>query len=184
MQPVSLHDLVSEALAAADPIASAAGVRLEGRVQESATLRADPTGLSRMVANLVTNAIRHTPADGSVIVHGGVLGEAASAPLAVLSVADECGGIPPGDLPRVFDVAWRGCPSRYGGPTEERPIELRRAAGAGLGLAIVKGIVEEHAGRVEVRNEGAGCRFVVTLPAVRSPGQGCSPTTIPSIAIG
>lgn len=183
MQPVSLHDVVSEALAAADPIASAAGVRLDGRVEESATLRADPTGLSRMVANLVMNAIRHTPADGSVIVHGGVLGGAASEPLAVLSVADECGGIPAGDLPRIFDVAWRGGPSRYGDPTEERPAELRGATGAGLGLAIVKGIAEEHAGRVEARNEGAGCRFVVTLPAVRSPGQSCSPTTLPRNAI-
>jgi signal transduction histidine kinase len=181
MQPVSLRDVVSEALAATEPIASAAGVKLEGRVEESATLLADHSGLSRMVANLVMNAIRHTPADGSVIVHGGVLGEAALEALAVLSVSDECGGIPAEDLPRVFDVAWRGSPSRYGGGTEERHAEPRlRATGAGLGLAIVKGIAEEHAGRVEVRNEGAGCRFVVTLPAVRSPGPSCSPTTIPS----
>ena len=125
MQPVSLHDVVSEALAAADPIASSVGVRLGGRVEGSVTLRADPTGLSRMVANLVMNAIRHTPTDGSVTVQGRVVGEASPQAMAVLSVADECGGIRAEDLPRVFDVAWRGRSARNERATADRPAELR-----------------------------------------------------------
>ncbi|MFJ1824470.1 sensor histidine kinase, partial [Streptomyces sp. NPDC088178] len=71
----------------------------------------------------------------------------------VLSVTDGCGGIPEEDLPRVFDMGWRGSHART------------PPAGAGLGLAIVRGIVEAHKGRAEVRNVTGGCRFEVTLPA-------------------
>jgi signal transduction histidine kinase len=72
-----------------------------------------------------------------------------------LAVTDECGGIPDSDLPRVFDVAWRGSHAR----TPEAN------AGSGLGLAIVAGIAEAHRGSVHVDNVGGGCRFLVRLPA-------------------
>ncbi|MFL6060717.1 MAG: sensor histidine kinase, partial [Marmoricola sp.] len=142
LQNVDLGDIVSEAIAGADPVARAAGVRLGGSVEPGAMVNADPAGLSRVVATLVTNAIRHTPADG-----------------VELTVVDACGGIPDEDLHRVFDVAWRGNTAR----TPE--VDQQHGTGAGLGLAIVKGIVEAHDGKVQVTNEFPGCRFLVRLPA-------------------
>jgi signal transduction histidine kinase len=73
-----------------------------------------------------------------------------------VAVSDGCGGIPDGDLERVFDLAWRGSHARTPGPD----------GGAGLGLAIAKGIVEAHHGRITVANTGTGCRFEVHLPLV------------------
>lgn len=155
LQPVSVADLVSEAIAGADPVARAAGVRLGGSVDQDVIVTADPAGLSRVVANLVTNAIRHTPSDGVVSITGQLVEGAVE-----LTVSDGCGGIPADDLPRVFDLAWRGSAART-----PRTGELQ-GTGAGLGLAIVKGIVEAHQGTVQVRNDVAGCRFLVRLPVV------------------
>jgi signal transduction histidine kinase len=77
--------------------------------------------------------------------------------MACVSVADECGGIPPGDLPRVFDVAFRGESARTPDPS----------GGAGLGLSIARGIVEAHSGEIGVRNTGPGCQFLIKLPLAR-----------------
>jgi signal transduction histidine kinase len=154
LQSVDLGDIVSEAIAGADPVARAAGVRLGGMVEPGAMVNADPAGLSRVVANLVTNAIRHTPTDGVVEITGRMVDDAVE-----LSVSDACGGIPDEDLHRVFDVAWRGSSAR----TPE--VDQQHGTGAGLGLAIVKGIVEAHHGVVQVINESPGCRFLVRLPA-------------------
>ncbi|MGI8994260.1 MAG: sensor histidine kinase, partial [Nocardioidaceae bacterium] len=112
-------------------------------------VRADPRELSRMIGNLVTNAIRHTPNEGTVEVIGRTGADGVE-----LVVEDACGGIPPDDLARVFDVAWRGSDAR----TPEA------AAGSGLGLAIVRGIAEAHRGTVRVDNAKDGCRFLVQLP--------------------
>jgi signal transduction histidine kinase len=152
---VALGDAVSEALAGADSVARARGVRLRGRVEEDVLVTVDPAGLSRVVSNLLMNAIRHTPAEGLVEING------RSVPNGVeLSVTDACGGLRDDELERVFDVGWQGTsartPVRDDGPTN---------AGAGLGLAIVKGIVEAHLGQVAVTNQEPGCRFQVTLPA-------------------
>jgi K+-sensing histidine kinase KdpD len=72
-------------------------------------------------------------------------------------VSDACGGIPADDLPRVFEVAFRGESARTPDPT----------GGAGLGLSIAQGIVEAHSGKVSVRNTGPGCQFLITLPLAR-----------------
>ncbi|MGI8576771.1 MAG: sensor histidine kinase [Nocardioidaceae bacterium] len=146
---VSLADLVSEALAMTDPVARARGVRLGGSVEDGVLVWADARELSRVLTNLLTNAIRHTPSDGAVEVSGRLCGDSVE-----VAVRDACGGIPDEDLDRVFDVAWRG--------THARTPEA--CAGAGLGLAIVRGIVEAHKGSVAVANEAAGCRFLVRLP--------------------
>jgi signal transduction histidine kinase len=153
-QPIALDDLLSEAIAGADPVARAAGIRLGGQVDSAATVVADPTGMSRVVANLLMNAIRHTPADGTVFISGRQINGRIE-----VAVTDGCGGIPEADLGRVFDVAWRGSPART--PESGRA----DSAGAGLGLAIVKGIVEAHHGVVTVRNQQPGCCFQVLLPA-------------------
>ena len=156
-QEVALGDLVSEAIAGADPVARARGVRLDGSVDRGLQVHADPQGLSRVLANLLMNGIRHTPGDGRVEVTGRAVAGGVE-----LSVTDGCGGIREEDLSRVFDVAWRGGTAR----TPEHDPADDQTARAGLGLAIVKGIVEAHRGVVEVVNEPTvpGCRFLVRLP--------------------
>jgi len=151
LQPMVLRDVVSESLAGALPVAASRHVEVDGHVGPDVQVVADAAALSRVVGNLVMNAIRHTPADGVVLVEGHRAGETVE-----LSVTDTCGGIDPTDLESVFEVGWRGGNgARTPGPE----------AGAGLGLAIVKGLVEAHRGTVCVSNHGAGCRFVVRLPA-------------------
>jgi signal transduction histidine kinase len=117
-------------------------------------VRASEPELARVVANLVLNAVRYTPEDGTVRVDAGTEHGAAW-----LAVADTCGGIPAEDLPRLFDVAFRGEPARTPAPRDGAN------GGGGLGLAIVHGLVEAHGGTVDVQNTGEGCRFLVRLPA-------------------
>ena len=145
---MSVYDLVGDALAGADPLAREHGVRLIGDVVEPIPIEVDGREMTRVMANLLVNAIRRTPAEGTVAV--AAHREAGNV---VLSVTDGCGGIPGEELPRVFDTGWRST----SGPT---PV-----AGTGLGLAIVRGIVEAHAGRAAVSNVPGGCRFEVVLPA-------------------
>ncbi|PSK95845.1 histidine kinase [Murinocardiopsis flavida] len=146
---VSVYDLVADALAATEAFARAGGVRLVGDRVDSAPVDVDTGRMTRVIANLLANAIRHTPPDGTVAVaaHSGPDGNV------VLSVTDECGGIDGDDLHRVFDAGWRGSDART------------PPAGAGLGLAIVAGIVRAHAGTAAVRNVPGGCRFEISLPA-------------------
>jgi signal transduction histidine kinase len=157
-ETLDLGDLVSEAIAGADQVARSRSVRLGGSVEPGVAVTADASGLSRVVSNLIMNAIRHTPADGTVEIVGRATAEGVE-----LSVRDQCGGLSPEDLERVFDLAWRGERGRTPHPAEE----LADASGAGLGLAIVKGIVEAHRGVVHVENvadTSPGCRFLVRLP--------------------
>jgi hypothetical protein len=83
-------------------------------------------------------------------------------------VSDACGGIPPDDLPRVFDVAFRGESARTPGPQ----------SGGGLGLSIARGIVEAHSGQIAVRNAGPGCQFLIRMPLAR-PGVPALNRTVP-----
>ena len=149
---VGLDDLVAEVVASAEPVARAKGVRLTGSVVRDMPVLIDCAEFGRAVRNLMINAIRHTPMDGTIE----VLGEIQSG-LACVSVADECGGIPAADLSRVFDVAFRGESARTPDPS----------GGAGLGLSIARGIVEAHSGRISVRNAGPGCQFLIRLPLAR-----------------
>ncbi|MEU6673473.1 HAMP domain-containing sensor histidine kinase [Streptomyces sp. NPDC046925] len=144
---ISVYDLVGDALAGADPLAREHRVHLVGDSVEPVPVEVDSKEMSRVLGNLLINAIRRTPADGTVAVAA-----ERSPDGVILSVTDGCGGIPEEDLARVFDTGWRGSQSRT------------PPAGAGLGLAIVRGIVEAHEGRAAVRNVAGGCRFEVTLP--------------------
>jgi signal transduction histidine kinase len=145
---VSLGDVVSDAVASATPIAAANQVRLVAGQADWPTVRGSEPELSRIVTNLLRNAIRHTPSDGAVVVTGGRDDNGGW-----FAVSDACGGIPEPDLPRVFDVSFRGEAARTPG------------TGGGLGLAIVRGLVDAHRGRVSVGNIDGGCRFEVHLPA-------------------
>ncbi|MFI5527028.1 sensor histidine kinase [Kitasatospora sp. NPDC051853] len=158
---VSVYDLVDDALATARPLAHERGVRLVDDGIARVPVHADTQGITRVLGNLLVNAVRSTPADGTVVVSA-----RQEADRVVLAVADTCGGIPDGDLARVFDTGWRGTQARPA-PSGNAAAQRRQQgdSGAGLGLAIVRGIVEAHGGRASVRNEGAGCRFEITLPA-------------------
>lgn len=153
LERVSLGDLVSDAIAGAAPTAAAKGVRLEGRLdRQSPSLSVSAHEVLRALRNIIENAIRHTPSDGTVIVEAGL-----DAGHAYVSVADDGGGIPEPDLVRVFDVAFQGDVARTPG------------TGAGLGLAIARGLIEAHQGEVTVRNQDGGARFTVRLPLVAGP---------------
>ncbi len=154
LQDLSLADLVSDAVASAAPVAAAKGVRLLARAEQVPTIEASVPELSRVLRNLLSNAIRHTPADG--VVHVAARGAGA---VAEVEVTDACGGIPEQDLPRLFDVAFRGTSARTPGDDD---------GGAGLGLAIAKGLVEAHGGQIAIGNHGPGCRVLIRLP-VTSP---------------
>jgi signal transduction histidine kinase len=158
-----LEDLVAEVVASADPVARSKGVRLTGAAVRGMPVYVDAAEMGRALRNLVTNAIRHTPADGGVDVLAEVQGG-----LACVTVSDACGGIPPDDLPRVFDVAFRGESARTPGPQ----------SGGGLGLSIARGIVEAHAGQIAVRNAGPGCQFLIRMPLAR-PGVPAINRTVP-----
>lgn len=153
-QRVGLDDLVAEAVAGTEPLARAKGIRLRAEASTGLPVEVDAAELCRALRNLVVNAIRHTPSDGSIEVTGTV-----SEGQACVSVCDGCGGIPEEDLPRVFDVAFRGETARTPGI----------GGGAGLGLAIARGIVEAHQGEIAVANHGPGCQFVIRLPAAPTP---------------
>jgi len=153
---VALDDVVSDCLAALAPLAKAHGVELTGRSGGSVAVNGDGRELSRAITNLVANAIRHTPAEGRIEVK---VEAVTNPPQAEVTVTDACGGIPEDDLPRVFEVGFRG---------EAARTPLQNGGGAGFGLAITRGIVEAHDGSVDVRNVEGGCRFTIRLPAARA----------------
>ncbi|TFD29426.1 sensor histidine kinase [Cryobacterium cryoconiti] len=164
LQPVSLYDLISDAVAGLSPIAQAKSLDLRFAGETGLTILADPRELSRVVGNLVMNAIQHSPAGSPIVVSvtasssSGAGSGATATEHAVISVTDAAGGIPERDLGRVFEAGWRASGPRT--PAAE-PLG---SGGAGLGLAIVQGIVRAHHGEVRVFNVADGCRFEVLLP--------------------
>ncbi|WP_433831130.1 sensor histidine kinase [Actinoplanes sp. CA-015351] len=149
LAPLSLGDLVSDAVAAVTPLADGRRVAVTAGDGGWPVVTADAAQLNRIVGNLLVNAVRHTPQDGVVRIDAGHDGRQVW-----FAVRDACGGIPDEDLPRVFDVAFRG--SRARTPQSS-------GGGGGLGLAIVHGLVQAHGGQVLVRNVAGGCRFEVRL---------------------
>jgi len=154
-----LTDVVSDTLASAAPVAAAKGVQLSGRVAADLPMvAASAPELGRALSNLLSNAIRHTPAHGVVqLTADTVEGSSAGAPVVELCVQDACGGIPEDELPRLFDVAYRGTAAR----TPED------GGGAGLGLAIAQGLIAAHQGAISISNSALGCRVSMRLPGAR-----------------
>ena len=148
LQQTRVSGLVESALRLLGPEAAARGVGLEAYVDGEAAAPIAPDKIERVLFNLLTNALRHTPSDGSVAVHVERL------PREVLVRVEDTGeGLAPEAPGRMFERFWRGDPARAAG-------------GTGLGLAIARGLVEAHGGRIwaENRPEG-GARVAFTLPA-------------------
>jgi signal transduction histidine kinase len=116
---------------------------------------ADQARLHQVVANLLDNASRHSPAEGCVTVRARQLRSEGGL---LLEVADEGPGIPPELRERVFERFTRGASGAGAGG---------RDGGTGLGLAIVRWVVDLHGGAIAVVGKGPGCRIRVTLPPVQ-----------------
>ena len=147
-----LGDLAASVVNTFAQRADAAGVELELEAPEEVMLDADRGGLTQVVVNLLDNALRHTPAEGSVAVD--VRREGTDA---VLAVRDTGVGIPFADLPRVFERFYVVDRSRS-----------REHTGTGLGLAIAKHLVEAHGGTLVADSVyGSGATFTMRIPARR-----------------
>jgi len=146
MRQIELRDLIGDTVAAMRAPAAERGVNLAAELPASELIAsANAEKVQRVLFNLIQNAIRHTPADGSVTVR------ARSAAGGVeVEVADNGEGIPAGDGERVFEAFYRGDAARG----EE---------GAGLGLAISRAIVEAHGGKIWLEEGAPGTRVHFTL---------------------
>ncbi|MFD0037560.1 sensor histidine kinase [Streptomyces anulatus] len=158
-ESVEIRELLSQVAAAHQARAENAGVTLAvTATAPGPALRADPVRLRQAVGNLVSNAVRHTPEGGRVTLRAYAHEEGDGAVL--VEVTDTGSGIPPEDLPHVFDRFWRAEKSRS-----------RRTGGSGLGLAIVRKLVEAHGGTVDATSvEGEGSAFVLRLPGTTPSG--------------
>jgi signal transduction histidine kinase len=146
-EPVHLAAVVARAVDLYRDVADAKDVALETRIVDDVVVNGDRTRLAQVAANLIDNAVKYTPTGGRVDVEvDGGDGRAR------LRVRDTGAGIPPDEVPRIWDRLFRGDASRA-----ER--------GLGLGLSVVKAVVEAHGGTVEVESRvGAGSTFTVELP--------------------
>lgn len=156
-EPVSVRDLVDAAIRAHEDSYRVKGVRLTLTPADDVTISADRSRLQQVLANLLDNARRHTPSDGTVSVgwqrtHEGV----------TISVHDTGDGIPAEQLPHVFERFFRGDTARD-----------REQQGSGIGLTISRAIAEAHGGHLRASSDGpgTGSTFTLTLPFV-SAGRG------------
>ena len=150
MERVPLEDLVRETVDAMRPQAEAGAVSMRAELTEDLSVaRANPEQIQRVLFNLIQNAIRHTPADGSVTVRA-----SAAADAVLLEVRDTGRGIPATERERVFEAFVQG---------SERV--SRSDGSAGLGLAISRAIVEAHGGRIWIEDATVGTSVRFSLPA-------------------
>jgi signal transduction histidine kinase len=149
-EPVPAWQLVEDVVAAFRSGAQAAGVLLEREVAASLPpLDVDPLRVGEVLSNLLSNALRHTPSGGSVTVSAELAGGGRSV---AFVVADTGSGIPPEELPHVFD----------------RFVKAKDSGGAGLGLAIARTLVEAHGGRIAAESgPGPGTTIRFELPVAR-----------------
>jgi two-component system, OmpR family, phosphate regulon sensor histidine kinase PhoR len=154
VEPVDLVGLAKEVVGGYADRAEERRIKLRSELQPNVAMRGDRAQLGLLLSNLVDNAVRYTPARGTVCVRLDA-GESR----AVLQVTDTGEGIPESELPRVFERFYRVDKAR-----------ARQTGGTGLGLAIVRHVAESHGGAVKVDSElGRGTTFTVTLPLAGPP---------------
>ncbi|PWE46411.1 histidine kinase [Pseudomonas prosekii] len=147
-QPLAVAEMFEEANALLSPLALDKDIEISFHAEPQLKINADPERLFQVLSNLVGNAIKFTPRSGKI----GVVAMASGDEI-VFSVRDTGEGIPPDQLPYVFDRYWT---VKEGNPS-----------GTGLGLYITQGIVEAHGGRIEAQSEvGRGTEFRFTVPKV------------------
>jgi signal transduction histidine kinase len=149
LSQVGVAELIDETVEAFRPQAESKGLILADSVpRDVASVRGNPEKLQRVLYNLVQNAVRHTPQDGTV-----TLRATSEADFVRIEVADDGDGIPPEQAERVFERFFRGGDG------------ARSGTGAGLGLSICRAIVEAHGGRIWVEpSNGRGSRICFTVP--------------------
>jgi two-component system sensor histidine kinase BaeS len=149
LEDLDLATAIRAALDLAQPTLERASLHLVVDIPDRLPARANPDSLAQVLSNLISNAVRYTPAGGTVTVRA----ERAASDLLV-SITNTGDGIPPGDLERVFERFYRVEKSRD-----------RARGGAGIGLAIVKQLVEAGGGRVGAESNEGQTRFWFSLPA-------------------
>ena len=148
LRELPIEPVVSSSLRGIEAEARMRRVHLAASVDGSARARFAPEKVERVLMNLLTNALRHTPADGAVAVRVDSLEREVQ-----VAVEDTGDGLDAEAQARMFERFWRGDQSRS-------------SRGAGLGLAIARGLVEAHGGRIWAEDrEGGGARVCFTLPA-------------------
>ena len=152
-RPIEVEELIGSVVDGVRPTARAREIDLTCDLGSPPPLLVSPAEATRVLRNLLDNAVRHTSPGGCIRVS--VTTESDDA---VVSVIDECGGIPTEDLERVFDVAFRGDTARG------RDATTGGVIGGGLGLAIAKGLAEAQSGSIAVSNHVGGCCFTVRFP--------------------
>jgi signal transduction histidine kinase len=150
IQDSSISDLISDAIESFTQLAEEEGIRISGQISKEIRLvPMDMQKIGRVLSNLISNAIRHTPVGGSVKIAVEKVGN-----FLQIKICDSGEGISAKDLPHIFERFYRGEKSRN-----------RSTGGSGLGLAISKGIVEAHGGSISVKSaEDIGTCFVISLP--------------------
>jgi signal transduction histidine kinase len=146
---LQVEDVISEAVDAFRPQVEQKGISLAFERTRTCPVRADPQRLGRVLANLLQNALRHTPPDGTIVLKTALVEGAVK-----VVVSDSGEGIAETDRERVFQRFYRGEKSRS-----------REFGGSGLGLAIARGIVQAHGGRIWVERGPGGATIAFTLPA-------------------
>jgi signal transduction histidine kinase len=163
-EPVELAPAVAAALSAHEMAAAEATIALHGGVgADLPAVTGDHDRIVQVLDNLVGNALRYTPARGSITIAAVPQGNEL-----LVSVADTGAGIQPDHLAHIFDRFWQS--------------DRTRRTGAGLGLAICKGIVEAHGGRIWATSvPGAGTTFFFTLPIAPDASRGTRSRSAPDV---
>ena len=166
---IGIDDLVSDALEAFHEQAERRSIQLRGQVEaDLPPVAIDTRQIARVLANLIQNALRYTPAGGTALVCATRSHDPSECGAVLVQVADSGPGIPAADLDRVFEPTYRGDNSRA--RADDCPDALDDGSGAGLGLAIARGIVALHGGRIWAESPLPPGLRAQLLPLVADPG--------------